>query len=364
MHAESNGSAILSEPSAPDLRSLLGEADPLDLPQKQAWRALIRALRARKRSTGQASEFLSWAAVQRALSLSPRDPLAVPEIKRLLGRVLDGHDEAAIEVERLLTALLPTTASVPLQVDVRGWPEDFDGSLQARLLRREDPPPYCLAPSEAAALLREFDGQVLAGRSLRVLVDLPPGQVLPAVARSLRSRPMPRNRKGPWLPHWDEQGRRSLTSEVVAGRQARRLVEQGVTEIVDGCAGLGGNSIAFAREGLRVLAVEKDPARLALAQRNADALLPESGIEWRCGAIEALLPSLPPWHLFLDPPWHELNGELPPWLPLPGDRPVTLKLPHSFDPSVLPPRDWSVHYEFGEFEDDRAVLKMLTISAS
>ncbi len=353
----------MSEPSAPDLRSLLGEAAPLDLPLKRAWRAVIRVLRARKRSTGQGSEFLSWAAVQRALSLGPVDTPAVPQIKRLLCQVLDGHDEAAFEIDRLLATVLPATASVPLQVDVGGWPEDFDDSLRARLLRREEAPPYLLAPAEAAALFREFDGQVLAGRSLRVMVDLLPGEVLPAVARSLRSRPMPRNRKGPWLPHWDEQGRRSLTSEVVARRQARRLAEQGVTEIIDGCAGLGGNSIAFAREGMRVLGVEKDPGRLALAQRNADKLLPQSGIEWRCGAIEALLPSLPAWHLFLDPPWAELDGDLPGWVPLPTDRPVTLKLPHSFDPSQLPSRSWSVHYEFGESTDDRSVLKMLTITA-
>ena len=67
-------SKTLSEPSAPDLRSLLREAAPNDFPLKKAWRAVIQAARQHKRETGQSLAMSSLAAVERALGTVPCDP--------------------------------------------------------------------------------------------------------------------------------------------------------------------------------------------------------------------------------------------------------------------------------------------------
>jgi hypothetical protein len=134
-----------------------------------------------------------------------------------------------------------------------------------------------------------------------------------------------------------------------------------VTSIIDGCAGLGGNSICFVRAGISVIAVEADPVRLRMAQRNAVALRCDGLIDWQLGRIEELLPDLPEAPLFLDPPWDRAAAALPAWLPLPPGRAMVLKTPAAFDPAVLPGAGWRVQYEFGGTSDDEAVLKMLTV---
>jgi hypothetical protein len=115
------------------------------------------------------------------------------------------------------------------------------------------------------------------------------------------------------------------------------------------------------RAGLKVLAVDADPYRLELARRNAQALYCADRIEWHCGRIEELLKELPAIPLFLDPPWEREHSGLPGWLPLPLDRSVVIKAPAEFDPSTLSVDGWKTQFEFGEREDDRSVLKMLTL---
>jgi SAM-dependent methyltransferase len=46
----------------------------------------------------------------------------------------------------------------------------------------------------------------------------------------------------------------------------------GVTSVADLCCGIGGDAIALARAGIRVLAVDRDPVTAAAARANADAL--------------------------------------------------------------------------------------------
>ncbi|MET8942266.1 methyltransferase domain-containing protein [Streptomyces sp. NPDC004542] len=62
------------------------------------------------------------------------------------------------------------------------------------------------------------------------------------------------------------------TRTSVAGYRAGRLRELGVTSVADLCCGIGGDAIAFARAGIRVLAVDRDPLTVAVARANAEAL--------------------------------------------------------------------------------------------
>lgn len=345
-----------------DLRHALQESEPRDFPLKVAWRAVIQGLRERRRATGDPGQLGSRAAVERALasSLHPdHDPRDIEVLKRALRSVVrdEASPEAAARVDALVAALLPAVVTGPVQVEVAGWPEDFAPGQQARLLRQGAAPPLTVDAELAAALVREFDWFVLAGRALEVRARLGERQVLPPVPRALRSKPMRRGREGPWLPHDDEVGRRSLTPRALAVRQAQRVAELADGLVIDGFCGLGGNAIAFAEAGLRVIAVELDPDRAALARRNAEAMGVSDRIDLRVGDILTLLPSLPPRAaLFLDPPWHAIDLDA---LPLPEGRAVALKLPREFDVSRLPGR-WQVHYEFGEADDDSAVVRLLT----
>jgi SAM-dependent methyltransferase len=62
------------------------------------------------------------------------------------------------------------------------------------------------------------------------------------------------------------------TRTTVATHRARRLRSLGVRSVADLCSGIGGDAIALARAGIRVLAVDRDPLTVAAARANADAL--------------------------------------------------------------------------------------------
>ncbi|MYW15781.1 methyltransferase domain-containing protein [Streptomyces sp. SID2955] len=71
-----------------------------------------------------------------------------------------------------------------------------------------------------------------------------------------------------FTPNGVEQSTRSS----VAAYRARRLRELGVTAVADLCCGIGGDAVALARAGIRVLAVDRDPLTAAAARANAEAL--------------------------------------------------------------------------------------------
>ncbi|WP_157164211.1 THUMP-like domain-containing protein [Streptomyces typhae] len=65
------------------------------------------------------------------------------------------------------------------------------------------------------------------------------------------------------------------TRTSVATHRARRLRglgTDGVRSVADLCCGVGGDAIAFARAGISVLAVDRDPLTCAVARANAEAL--------------------------------------------------------------------------------------------
>ncbi|MFE9311633.1 methyltransferase domain-containing protein [Streptomyces sp. NPDC088353] len=71
-----------------------------------------------------------------------------------------------------------------------------------------------------------------------------------------------------FTPNGVEQSTRAS----VAAYRAGRLRESGVASVADLCCGIGGDAIALARAGIRVLAVDRDPLTAAAARANAEAL--------------------------------------------------------------------------------------------
>jgi SAM-dependent methyltransferase len=67
-------------------------------------------------------------------------------------------------------------------------------------------------------------------------------------------------------------GLEQATRAVVARRRAQRLAAAGVHRVADLGCGVGADALAFARAGLRVLAVEADPTTAAMAEANAAVL--------------------------------------------------------------------------------------------
>ncbi|WP_225638696.1 class I SAM-dependent methyltransferase [Streptomyces solaniscabiei] len=71
-----------------------------------------------------------------------------------------------------------------------------------------------------------------------------------------------------FTPNGVEQSTRAS----VAAYRAGRFQELGITSVADLCCGIGGDAIALARAGIRVLAVDRDPATAGAARANAEAL--------------------------------------------------------------------------------------------
>lgn len=71
-----------------------------------------------------------------------------------------------------------------------------------------------------------------------------------------------------FTPNGVEQSTRAS----VATYRAECFRAAGVRSVADLCCGIGGDAIAFARAGIRVLAVDRDPLTCAVARANADAL--------------------------------------------------------------------------------------------
>ncbi|MEU6867914.1 methyltransferase domain-containing protein [Streptomyces sp. NPDC046876] len=67
-------------------------------------------------------------------------------------------------------------------------------------------------------------------------------------------------------------GAEMATRAAVAAYRAGRLAALGVRSVADLCCGIGGDALALARLGIRVLAVDRDPLTAAVARANAEAL--------------------------------------------------------------------------------------------
>jgi trimethylguanosine synthase len=259
-----------------------------------------------------------------------------------------------VDHERLLG---PTDAGQPWHVVTLA-----DGSREAQARLR----------SEAAAdLCARLRGVGLDGRALMCSIDPP---LRRAVVRRARTEDARRRRAT--TPGFeragvrlDEQGRWSLTPERLALRLAH-TADHG--PIVDAGCGLGGNAIAFARAGSRVLAIEADADRLALARHNAKIYQVDDRIHFVHGDAVALAREHAERDaiLFIDPPWgrdwnHERCGlaQLPllaALLPIASEyAALWVKVPPSFATVELPeatPEAW-----FGDAEGDRRRIKFVLL---
>ncbi|KAL3638105.1 hypothetical protein CASFOL_017975 [Castilleja foliolosa] len=99
----------------------------------------------------------------------------------------------------------------------------------------------------------------------------------------------------------DEEGWFSVTPEKIAASQAQRCAGAGV--VIDAFAGVGGNSIQFAKVCRRVVAVDIDPNKIALAAHNAKIYGVQDHIDFIVGDFFQLAPFLKGDIIFLSPPW-------------------------------------------------------------
>ncbi|KAI9084550.1 hypothetical protein K1719_033538 [Acacia pycnantha] len=99
----------------------------------------------------------------------------------------------------------------------------------------------------------------------------------------------------------DEEGWFSVTPEEIAIKHAERCTEHQV--VIDAFCGVGGNAIQFARKGCHVIAIDIDPAKVAMAMNNAKVYGVEEHIDFRVGDFFKLAPSLKGDVVFLSPPW-------------------------------------------------------------
>ncbi|MFF3491055.1 methyltransferase domain-containing protein [Streptomyces sp. NPDC002795] len=72
--------------------------------------------------------------------------------------------------------------------------------------------------------------------------------------------------------YFTPNGVEQATRTSVAAYRAGAFERLGVRSVADLCCGIGGDAIALARGGIRVLAVDRDPLTCAVARANAEAL--------------------------------------------------------------------------------------------
>lgn len=73
--------------------------------------------------------------------------------------------------------------------------------------------------------------------------------------------------------------------------------------LIDAFCGVGGNAIQFAFTCERVIAIDIDPVKIALAQHNATVYGLKDRIEFIVGDYMQLIPHLKADVVFLSPPW-------------------------------------------------------------
>jgi hypothetical protein len=101
----------------------------------------------------------------------------------------------------------------------------------------------------------------------------------------------------------DAEGRISLSPEPLADAFAAELAASGARTVLDVCAGAGGDAIACARHGLRVVAVERDAARLALLAHNARVYGVDARITLVHGDAVEVVRRRAADVVYVDPPW-------------------------------------------------------------
>ncbi|WP_138899650.1 THUMP-like domain-containing protein, partial [Streptomyces chryseus] len=85
--------------------------------------------------------------------------------------------------------------------------------------------------------------------------------------------------------YFTPNGVEQATRTTVATYRAGRFAALGVRSVADLCCGIGGDAIALARAGVRVLAVDRDPLTAEVARANAEVLGLSALVEVRCADV-------------------------------------------------------------------------------
>ena len=226
-----------------------------------------------------------------------------------------------------------------------------------------------LATHDAADLEARLRGIVLGGSAIEVTTEPALKRDAVRAARTTDARRRRQTTPGFTRPgtRLDDEGRVSLTPEALALAIGQRAAGRSV---VDACCGAGGNAIGFARAGCPVVAIERDPGRLADARHNARIYGVEDHIRFVRGALEDVLPTLTADVLFVDPPWAMGDSRQPSTLAsLPAlawalDHPggfgeIWAKVPPSFDLRDTP--DASPEAWYGTAPGDARRVKFLVL---
>ncbi|KAF4407327.1 methyltransferase domain-containing protein [Streptomyces lycii] len=115
-----------------------------------------------------------------------------------------------------------------------------------------------------------------------------PAELVSAALGQARLRQRAAAKFGPgdaYRMYFTPNGVEQATRASVATYRAGRFAALGVRHVADLCCGIGGDAIALARAGIRVLAVDRDPLTCAVARANAEALGLAGLIEVRCADV-------------------------------------------------------------------------------
>jgi hypothetical protein len=133
---------------------------------------------------------------------------------------------------------------------------------------------HALLTSESLALLSQWDKPSSPDDVVQMVSRLraeghPPERVH-AVMTQLKLRPLAVAKFGQFASSmlFTPEGLEQATRLEVASHHAGRLQGAGITSVADCGCGIGGDALAFAGIGLRVVAIESDPATAALASYN------------------------------------------------------------------------------------------------
>jgi SAM-dependent methyltransferase len=133
-----------------------------------------------------------------------------------------------------------------------------------------------LTPDGAEALgaaMEVADRDPLAASSALRSRSIPPELAATALTQAvLRRRAVTKFGADASAMYFTRAGLEQATRSEVAARRAARVAASGARTIADLGCGIGADTIAFARAGLRVLAVDADPVTAAVAAANVAAL--------------------------------------------------------------------------------------------
>ncbi len=133
---------------------------------------------------------------------------------------------------------------------------------------------YLLAPAGQALLARaaalpDLRHETLLRHLTALRREAEPAQAAAALETVLLRRRAAAKFSGAARMYFTREALEQATAAVVARYRAGRFARAGVSQVADLGCGIGGDTIALAGAGLRVLAVEHDPVRLAMARANA-----------------------------------------------------------------------------------------------